>query len=87
MAALKRPESYSLKDLGNNWQKRKSERKKNIREIESKEKYGKNVNCDVAKGESSFSLDQIANWILEYFEFLQTCQTLSFYIFRINHHQ
>lgn len=86
MATLKRPESYSLKDLGNNWQK-KTEWKKNIREIESKEKYEKNVNCDVAKGESSFSLGQIANWILEYFEFLQTCQTLSFYIFRINHHQ
>lgn len=87
MAALKRQESYSLKDLGNNWQKRKSEWKKNIREIESKEKYEKNVNCDVAKGESLFSLGQIANWILEYFEFLQTCQTLSLYIFRINHHQ
>lgn len=41
MAALKRQESYSLKDLGNNWQKRKSEWKKNIREIESKEKYEK----------------------------------------------
>lgn len=40
MGALKRPESYSLKDLDNNWQK-KTEWKKNIREIESKEKYEK----------------------------------------------
>lgn len=86
MAALKRPESYSLKDLGNNWQKRKSEWKKNVRKIECKEIW-KNVNSNVAKGEPSSPLGQIANWILEYFEFLQTCQTLSFHIFRINHHQ